>query len=585
MRLALVKGSLICLGTVKRHIKSACLSFSDTPWKLAYGSFLARQVARQKEPDSWVSCTVPARVCQAYRQSSAIWRVGSGLHWRLFWQSQSSLRVQLRDTLRRSTSVSGMAEEYPAAADQLEGDSAQPFTAGSRPVDWLQANRAWRNLGASGDQSLSQRPGASQSSSMSQPGRASYWTLPQHSAQPAAGLSNAAPFASSFPSGEAAADRQEKRKFQPAAERTKAAGLSGSSLLFSNSSSARAPRSFLRMKDLSEPQSQPSSQTQASAMPSAADSMYNGGPSSPCIHTSVPAEHSMFSNASVSGTSGDGMHSHHGQKRSASAASLGGIRSRDGAHDATAASNGNANQASSTGNHGWTGASLQDHLKAASGIFAAPQSPEKAPFEASSSRPSSTSAQPKAGVFKWPSAFTAQASMQSNQASGGTFSADSGSAVDPSKPGSISSQAGMPPSCTAGAADRLPGRVSRPGWSGNTEKAPVAAAVAAAAAPAPSVNAVGQSQQDQPIRNAGPAAGTGRSRDMMGSAKDASTIQAPFVFGSTGTPSLPPQANQNDLMPQHAFILCGSLLLTSSIVNDQHVSLLHVAATDIWILS
>ena len=455
----------------------------------------------------------------------------------------------------RSTSGSGMASQHPAA--DLEGAAAQPFTAGSRPVDWLQANRAWRNVSASDEQSLPRAPGASRHSSTSQPGHASNWSLPHHFAQPAAGPSNAVPFTSTFPYRGAADDRQDKRKFQPDAERTKAAGLSGSSLLFSNSSSSHAPQSFLRKTGLSEPQSKPCSQAQASAMPSAADGMQDkGGPSSLSIHTSVPAGNPLSPNAARAGMSGDSMPSHHGQKRSASAASLG-TRPRDGLHDPSAASNGNVNHASSTDKHGWAQAPLQDHLNASPGNFAAHHIPEQALFEAGSSRPSSASVQPQAGAFKWPQPSTAQAPTQSSQAASRLFSANSASALDPFEPGSIRSSPDVTASSTAGSTDRLPGRVSRAGWSGISEKAPVAAA----AAPASSVNAVGQPQQDQALRNAGPAAGAGRSQGMTGAAKDPFNIQAPFVFGSTGTPRLPSQVIQIMFTLQNALVLSGCLLL------------------------
>lgn len=438
---------------------------------------------------------------------------------------------------------------HPPAGDLLQGAPAQPFTAGSRPVDWLQANRAWRNLDAGGEQSLPQGAGASQSSSSFQPGPASNWTLPQNSARPAAGIPDAAPFTSSFPNRETAAERQEKRKFHPDAERTKAAGLSGSSLLFSNSSSSHALRSFLQDKGVKGAQTQPASQGQASAMPSASDSMqHNGGPGS--------------------------MHSHHGQKRSASAASLGAMP-RKGSHDASAASNGNDEHASSIGNHGWTRVSQQDHLKPAPGNFAASDIPETAPFEADSSRPSSASAQPQAQVFMWPQAFTTQASMQSSQAAGRPSSANSGSAMDPSKPGSIHPQAGMSASFTAGTTDRAPGRVSRAGWSGSSGKAPVAAA----STPASSVYAVGQSQQDQVLRNAGLAAGAGRGQGMTGAAKDSVNVQAPFVFGSTGTPCLPSQAKQ--IHATKCVDPVGQLASHFQLnVNRQHLRLVHVAAPE-----
>ena len=70
------------------------------------------------------------------------------------------------DLLHRSRLMAGIQSE---TADQLNNPfsapsaPAQPFKAGSRPVDWLQANRAWRTVGQTDEPSLPQTSRADQS--------------------------------------------------------------------------------------------------------------------------------------------------------------------------------------------------------------------------------------------------------------------------------------------------------------------------------------------------------------------------------------------------------------------------------------
>ncbi|KAK9821859.1 hypothetical protein WJX74_006223 [Apatococcus lobatus] len=415
----------------------------------------------------------------------------------------------------RLQGVKVMEGLHPETADQLK---AQPFAAGSRPVDWQHANRAWRNLDAGAEQGLPHAYRTSKSSSYGQPGQARAQGPPQHPAQPAAYLPNAAPFSTAFSNADAAADKQEKRKFCQDAEHKKAGSMSGSSLLFSTSSSSHASHTFLRRKAPTMSKPKPACQSHPAAVPSANAGMhFNDGSASPSTRSSSPPKKPLVSDSASLDESMDGMHNHHGQKRSASAASLGNR------------ANGHAHHVATDNDDSRPGGTQQDSLNPSLGSFSAAPLPEKAASQAGSSSFPAAPAQPQAQDFRWPQAPTFCPPKQGSQAAAFPFPASAASALDPTGPVNVQCQASMPSLSEAASTGQQTDGMTRAGWSSGIGKS----ADAAFMAPAANDNAWPQHKEDT-------AAGNGVGDHQPGFKKTPG--QTPFVFGSAGLAQVQPQA-------------------------------------------